>query len=164
MSKKTPTPIDPTTLPYRRGVGIALFNDDGFVFGGERIGVPGAWQMPQGGIDADEEPWQAALRELKEEIGTAKAHYISETDWLIYDLPAELVGQAWRGRYRGQTQKWFAARFTGGDHDIDLAADHHPEFSAWRWMKLADLAAQIVPFKRDLYRSVAAAFRPFAAE
>ena len=152
--------VDPASLPYRRGVGIALFNKAGLVFAAERIDTPGAWQMPQGGIDADEEPWPAALRELKEEIGTAKAERLAETDWLRYELPPHLVGHVWRGRYRGQEQKWFAARFTGGDSDIDLTADKHPEFSAWKWVPLAELPGMIVPFKRSLYLSVAKAFAP----
>jgi putative (di)nucleoside polyphosphate hydrolase len=154
--------IDPPSLPYRRGVGIALFNDQGRVFTGERIDAPGAWQMPQGGIDAGEKPWPAALRELKEEVGTDKAERLAETDWLRYDLPPELVGRVWRGRFRGQEQKWFAARFLGTDADIDLEADHHPEFRAWRWTILAELPGLIVPFKRPLYVAVAEAFAAFA--
>ena len=146
------------TLPYRRGVGIALFNRDGKVFVAERIDTPGAWQMPQGGIDSDEAPWPAALRELKEEIGTAKAEALGETDWLRYELPPELVDHVWRGRYRGQEQKWFAARFTGVDDDIDLEADAKPEFRAWRWANLIELPTLIVPFKRALYTEIVAAF------
>ena len=155
--------IDPASLPYRRGVGIALFNDQGKVFAAERIDTPGAWQMPQGGIDKHEDPWPAALRELKEEIGTDRALKLHETDWLRYELPPHLVGVAWHGKYRGQEQKWFAARFTGRDSDIDLTADRHPEFSAWRWVSLHDLPGLIVPFKRELYQSVVTAFAAFAA-
>jgi putative (di)nucleoside polyphosphate hydrolase len=155
--------VDPTTLPYRRNVGIALFNREGLVFAAERLDKPGAWQMPQGGIDPDEAPWPAALRELREEIGTGKAERLAETDWLRYDLPPELVAHVWRGRYRGQEQKWFAARFTGSDDEIDLNADKHPEFSAWRWAKLAALPGLIVPFKKPVYAAVAEAFAPFAA-
>jgi putative (di)nucleoside polyphosphate hydrolase len=158
MSKHT----DPASLPYRRGVGIALFNAAGKVFAAERIDTPGAWQMPQGGLDKGEEPWPAALRELKEEIGTNKAERLHETDWLRYELPPRLVGHAWRGKYRGQEQKWFAARFTGVDADIDLTADKHPEFRAWRWAALGELPDLIVPFKRELYLSVVAAFAEFA--
>ncbi len=154
---------DPASLPYRRGVGIALFNSAGLVFSAERIDTPGAWQMPQGGIDPEEEPWPAALRELKEEIGTAKAEALGETDWLRYDLPDHLVGHAWRGRYRGQEQKWFAARFTGTDDDIDLTADKHPEFSVWRWRPLAELPTLIVPFKRALYAEIVSAFSRFGS-
>jgi len=154
--------IDPASLPYRRGVGIALFNAAGKVFAAERIDTPGAWQMPQGGLDKGEEPWPAALRELKEEIGTAKAERLRETDWLRYDLPEDLVGHVWHGKYRGQEQKWFAARFTGVDADIDLEADRHPEFRAWCWTSLGELPDLIVPFKRELYLSVVTAFASFA--
>jgi putative (di)nucleoside polyphosphate hydrolase len=155
--------VEADALPYRRGVGVALFNGQGKVFAAERIDTPGAWQMPQGGIDRDENPWPAALRELKEEIGTAKAERLGETDWLRYDLPPDLVGHVWKGKYRGQEQKWFAARFTGKDGDIDLGADSHPEFSAWRWASLNELPELIVPFKRPLYLAVVEAFTAFAA-
>jgi putative (di)nucleoside polyphosphate hydrolase len=154
--------VQPDALPYRRGVGIALFNAQGKVFAAERIDTPGAWQMPQGGIDKHEEPWPAALRELQEEIGTAKAERLAETEWLRYELPPHLLGVAWKGKYRGQEQKWFAARFRGMDGDIDLEADSHPEFSAWRWASLSELPGLIVPFKRALYQSVAQAFAAFA--
>ena len=153
---------DPASLPYRRGVGVALFNARGQVFAAERIDTPGAWQMPQGGLDKGEEPWPAALRELKEEIGTAKAERLHETDWLRYELPPDLVGHVWHGKYRGQEQKWFAARFIGADTDIDLTADKHPEFRAWRWARLSELPDLIVPFKRELYVSVVTAFAEFA--
>lgn len=157
-----PKSVDPATLPYRRGVGVALFSPEGRVFVAERIDTPGAWQMPQGGVDDGEELWPAALRELQEEIGTAKAERLGETDWLRYELPPHLVGVAWKGKYRGQEQKWFAARFIGTDADIDLEADHHPEFMAWRWAHLSELPDLIVPFKRDLYRLIVAAFAEFA--
>ena len=153
---------DAASLPYRRGVGIALFDAAGRVFAGERIDTPGAWQMPQGGLDRDEDPWAAACRELKEEIGTHKAEKLDETEWLRYDLPPDLVGHVWRGRYRGQEQKWFAARFTGENSDIDLEADAKPEFRAWRWVALEDLPSLIVPFKRPLYLAVVTAFARFA--
>ena len=139
--------------PYRRGVGVVLFNAEGKVFAAQRNDMPGeAWQLPQGGIDAGESPLEAALRELKEEIGTDRAEILAESErWLSYDLPRRLVGKRWKGRYRGQTQKWFALRFTGQDGEIDL--NHHsPEFTTWRWSDLASLPAMIVPFKRDLYR------------
>lgn len=151
-------PVDPATLPYRPCVGIALFNRDGLVFAAERIDTPGAWQMPQGGIDKGEEPRAAALRELEEEIGTRSAEIIGESaDWLTYDLPPELVGKVWKGKYRGQRQKWFALRFTGRDADIDIVTKH-PEFKAWRWLALADLPDLIVPFKRAVYEAVAREF------
>jgi len=143
---------------YRRGVGIMLINRKGHVFVAQRIDLPGAWQMPQGGIDGDEKPRKAAFRELKEEIGTDKAEIIGKTDgWLTYDLPPELLGRiVWGGRYRGQKQKWFAMRFTGKDSDIDLEAHGHPEFSRWKWTPVGSLVKLIVPFKRELYRQVVA--------
>jgi putative (di)nucleoside polyphosphate hydrolase len=151
---------NPDDLPYRRGVGVTLLNAEGQVLVAERIDTPGAWQMPQGGIDGDEDPWTAARRELVEEIGTAKAERLAETGWLRYELPRDLVGHVWRGRYRGQEQKWFAARFTGTEQDIDLNAHRSPEFSAWRWVRMAELPDLIVPFKRSLYREIVAAFMP----
>lgn len=152
-------------LPWRMGVGIALFNHSGRVFAARRIDTPGeAWQMPQGGIDKGETPRQAALRELKEEIGTDRAEIIGESrDWLTYDLPAELRGRVWGGRYRGQKQKWFAMLFTGADRDIDLTGQH-PEFCDWRWMDLGELPRLIVPFKRQLYEAVAAEFARLARD
>jgi putative (di)nucleoside polyphosphate hydrolase len=150
-------------LPYRPCVGIMLFNQDGEVFVGKRIDqtVEG-WQMPQGGIDKGETPREAVLRELQEEVGTGKAEIIGEMeDWITYDLPPHLVGVAFHGKYRGQRQTWFALRFTGSDADIDLAA-HEPEFSAFQWVSLEALPALIVPFKRETYKAVIAAFRNLA--
>ena len=145
---------------WRRGVGIMLLDRAGKVFVGRRIDTPGAWQMPQGGIDKGETPRAAALRELKEEVGTNAADFIAETaGWLRYELPSELQGRKiWGGRYRGQEQKWFAMRFRGSDADIDLET-HHPEFDAWKWVPAAELPALIVPFKRALYEAVLAEFR-----
>ncbi len=150
---------DERNLPYRPCVGIALFNPQGLVFAARRIDTPqDAWQMPQGGVDEGEAPRAAALREMKEEIGTADAEFIGESaDWLCYDLPPELCGKVWQGRYRGQRQKWFALRFTGSDSDIDIVTAH-PEFSEWRWMPLDSLPRLIVPFKRAVYQAVAAEF------
>lgn len=144
---------------YRRGVGLVLFNTDGLVFAGRRIDMQGdVWQMPQGGIDEDEAPSDAALRELREETGIDKAVVVAESaGWLSYDLPAEIRERVWGGQFRGQTQKWFVLRFTGTDADIDLDAAE-PEFDAWRWMALDQLALQIVDFKRRLYADLAAEF------
>jgi putative (di)nucleoside polyphosphate hydrolase len=149
--------------PYRRGVGLVLLNAEGLAFTAQRIDSrEPAWQFPQGGIDEGETPRQAALRELEEETGTAKAEIIAETAaWISYDLPREVADACWKGRFRGQTQKWFAARFIGRDSDIDIAT-RHPEFSRWRWMPLAEVPALIVPFKRDLYEAVVAEFLPLA--
>ena len=145
---------------YRRGVGVMLLDPRGLVFVGRRLDTPDAWQMPQGGIDAGETPREAALRELAEEIGTDRAELLAESHgWLSYDLPPELGGRVWGGRYRGQTQKWFAFRFTGSDADIDLAAAAHPEFDAWRWVPADELPRLIVPFKRPVYEAVLAEFR-----
>jgi putative (di)nucleoside polyphosphate hydrolase len=118
--------------------------------------------MPQGGIDPGETPETAVFREMKEEIGTNRAEIIGESHhWLTYDLPPELVGKVWKGRYRGQQQKWFALRFTGDDSEITVATDH-PEFSDWRWIGLSSLLDLIVPFKRDLYQAVVTEFAPIA--
>lgn len=152
-------------LPYRLCVGIALFNQDGRVFVAQRIDNPGpAWQMPQGGIDDGEDPEAAAWREMLEEIGTAKATWLAESqDWLHYDLPIDLVPKIWKGRFRGQRQKWFAFRFDGSDGDINIAT-RHPEFSAWKWADFATVPELIVPFKRDLYRQIVAEFQHLAAD
>lgn len=142
-----------------------LLNAAGLVFVGRRLNAKGpqAWQMPQGGIDEGEAPRDAAFRELEEEIGTAKAEVIAELDrWLAYDLPRELVGRVWNGRYRGQRQRWFALRFTGDDSDIDLATAH-PEFTTWRWERMDRLPALTIPFKRKTYEEVVAAFRHLSA-
>jgi putative (di)nucleoside polyphosphate hydrolase len=151
----------PSSLPYRPAVGVMLLNRQGLVFVGKRIDqtVEG-WQMPQGGIDKGETPKQAVLRELLEEVGTDKAEIIAEMDdWVTYDLPEHLIGVAFHGKYKGQKQKWFALRFTGDDADIDLTA-HEPEFSSFQWVDMEGLPDLIVPFKRDTYRQVLAAFRP----
>ncbi|TDQ83984.1 putative (di)nucleoside polyphosphate hydrolase [Dongia mobilis] len=151
-------------LPYRRGVGVVLFNAQGRVFVAQRLDTTEpAWQFPQGGIDKDEDPLVAARRELREETGVTSAELIAETpDWLRYDLPRELVPKVWKGRYRGQEQKWFAFRFTGDDSEIRIDGEH-PEFSAWAWMKLSETPSLIVAFKRPLYDQVVAAFRHLAA-
>ena len=155
-------------LTYRRNVGAMLFNRDGLVFVGRRAGLPQAaacvWQMPQGGIDSNEDPETAVLRELAEEIGTSHAEIIGQhTEWLTYDLPAELIGHVLGGRYRGQTQRWFALRFLGIDDDIRLDAHFPQEFDAWRWVPLAEIPALAVPFKREIYTQVAQDFRRYSA-
>jgi putative (di)nucleoside polyphosphate hydrolase len=161
MGKAPPPSV--TGLPYRRGVGAVLFNRAGLVFVGRRIDTPGeAWQLPQGGIDADERPQTAVLRELAEEIGSGDAEIIARTPWLAYDFPADLVPMIWHGRYRGQKQRWYALRFRGSDADIRLDATPHPEFDAWRWVPIETLPALAVAFKEPLYRRLVAAFAPLA--
>jgi putative (di)nucleoside polyphosphate hydrolase len=152
---------DPASLPYRPCAGIMLLNREGKVFVGQRIDNSlEAWQMPQGGIDEGEDAETAAIREIGEETGIA-AHLVeivaqSKED-LFYDLPTDLIGKVWKGRYRGQRQAWFLMRFLGEDSDIDIVTEH-PEFRAWRWSDPADLPAMIVPFKRVLYEQVVALF------
>ena len=149
---------------YRRGVGIMLLNAENKVFAGARIdNTDDAWQMPQGGIDEGEEPWATALRELEEETGIAPDLVERLADCperLRYDLPEELRGQLWGGKWIGQDQDWFLARFLGRDADIDIATEH-PEFREWRWIEADQLPELIVPFKRDLYRRLVAEFRPY---
>ncbi|MBU6499872.1 MAG: RNA pyrophosphohydrolase [Rhodospirillales bacterium] len=161
---------NPAPLPYRPNVGAVLFSRAGLVLVARRAdlpnaeGAPGGWQLPQGGIDADEDPRGAVLRELAEEIGTDRAEIIGEhPEWLRYDLPPELIGRALGGRYRGQLQRWFALRFLGEDSDIRLDADPHPEFDAWRWVALSELPELAVGFKRAIYATLATSFAGFAA-
>lgn len=158
-----------TELPYRPNVGAVLFNRAGLVLVARRAGTPnaegaaGGWQLPQGGLDDGENPREAVLRELEEEVGTRNATLLAEHPaWLHYDLPRELVGVALGGRYRGQTQKWFALRFEGDDAEIRLDLDPHPEFDAWRWAPLAELPSLAVPFKRAIYERLAVDFARFA--
>jgi len=160
-------------LPFRPCVGTAVFNRAGKVFIGRRSSGPEqiddvyVWQMPQGGIDDGEDPWPAARRELYEETNIRSVERLGTIqEWLSYDLPRELVGSAWGGRYRGQTQKWFALRFTGDDSEIDIATPaggiHAPEFVAWRWEDLARLPDLVVPFKRAVYERIVREFSGFA--
>lgn len=151
--------INREVLPYRPGIGIMLLNAENMVFVGRRIDTTSdAWQMPQGGIDEGEEPHEAVLRELEEEVGTSNAEIIAESgEWLAYDLPDRLIPRIWNGRYRGQKQKWFALRFTGVDDDINIATEN-PEFCEWKWASMEDLPSLIVPFKRDIYTKVVSEF------
>ena len=154
--------LGPSGLPYRMGAGVVLLNAQGLVFAGQRIDNPGpAWQMPQGGIDKGETPREAALRELTEETGVSAdlVEVMAETpDWITYELPPEILGKIWKGKYGGQKQKWFAMRFLGPDSAVQIETEH-PEFERWQWMRAADLIDGIVPFKRALYVQVFADFR-----
>ncbi|NOD76301.1 MULTISPECIES: RNA pyrophosphohydrolase [unclassified Ruegeria] len=155
------TPEDIAKLPYRPCVGLMLINADGRIFVGQRNDRhKDAWQMPQGGVDKGEDPRDAALRELWEETGVTSdlVEIVAETDgWLPYDLPQDIVPRIWKGRYRGQEQKWFLLRFVGKDDQINIETDH-PEFSQWKWQAPDRLIDEIVPFKRDVYEQVLAAF------
>ncbi len=163
---------DLSKLGYRPCVGIMVINAAGLVWVGRRADLPGEpegrgawWQMPQGGIDAGEDSTSAALRELSEETGIRSVAILGETPgWLRYDLPADLIGKAWKGRYRGQEQKWYAVRFLGPDSEINITPPQpqHVEFEAWQWVAPSQLVELIVPFKRDVYRQVVAALAQYA--
>jgi putative (di)nucleoside polyphosphate hydrolase len=147
-----------TSLPYRLNVGAVVFGRTGLVLVARRVGLE-SWQLPQGGIDAGEDPRLAIIRELREEIGTSNVEILGEhPDWLDYDLPVELIGKAFKGKYRGQRQKWFALRFLGEDSEVVLDADSHPEFDAWKWVALSELPALAVSFKRPIYEVLARDF------
>jgi putative (di)nucleoside polyphosphate hydrolase len=157
---------DADSLPYRPCVGVVLIDARGMVFAGQRIDSPSpAWQMPQGGIDEGERPREAAYRELWEETGVTrdKVEFVGKTHgWVTYDLPPELLGKVWGGKYRGQKQKWFLFRFKGQDADVKIASDH-PEFSTWRWILADEMVESIVPFKREVYEKVIRSFRAYLA-
>ena len=153
--------MNDSTLPYRPCAGVMLLNRNGQVFVGQRIdSTVEAWQMPQGGIDEGEDAETAAIRELGEETGVLpdKVELVAVApDELFYDLPPDLIGKVWKGKWRGQRQRWFLYRFLGEDSDVDIATKHQ-EFRAWRWVDPAELPAIIVPFKKALYEDVLAAF------
>jgi putative (di)nucleoside polyphosphate hydrolase len=159
--------IRPDITAYRPCVGVMLFNRDRKVWIGRRFekqnddGVGKFWQMPQGGIDKNEDPARAAIRELAEETAVTSAEIITQSPgWYNYDLPADLIGTSWKGKYRGQTQKWFAMQFLGADSEINLKPEGHAqEFDEWRWVKMDELLDLIVPFKRAVYVEVIGAFR-----
>ena len=169
MSPNAPaSPVDRTNMPYRPCAGIALFNRDGKVLIGRRKDHPvdssHAWQMPQGGIDKDEEPIEAAVRELYEETNVSSISLLTAIpDWLTYDLPDEAIGSALKGKYRGQKQKWFAALFEGEESEINIhnpgGGKHKAEFDDWRWEDITNLPDLVVPFKREVYLGIVAAFR-----
>jgi putative (di)nucleoside polyphosphate hydrolase len=149
-------------LPYRSNVGIMMVNEKGYVFVGQRLdNNQNAWQMPQGGIDAGEDPETAAYRELLEETGVKKQDVrlvASSAQWLSYDLPEDLIPILWNGKFRGQKQKWFLFKFLGEDGDINIATEH-PEFSKWKWISKENLLKEIVPFKKSVYENVLKEFK-----
>ena len=156
------------SLPYRPCVGTMVLNAQGLVFigrrteGPEHVDLTHVWQMPQGGIDKGEAPWPAALRELQEETNITSVTKLGEIPgWLDYDLPPKVARQAWKGRYRGQTQKWYALKFTGEESEINIlepAGGHEPEFVEWRWEPMRNLPDLVIPFKREVYQRVVEAF------
>lgn len=158
--------VEADSLPYRPCVGVVLIDARGMVFAGQRIDSPSpAWQMPQGGIDEGEKPREAAYRELWEETGVTRdlVEFVGKTHgWVTYNLPPELLGKVWGGKYRGQRQKWFLFRFKGKDTDIRIATEH-PEFAHWRWILADEMAESIVPFKRAVYDQVIRSFRAYLA-
>lgn len=162
---KAPVATEADTIYYRKCAGAVLVNPRGRVWVGERNDAPGAWQMPQGGIDAGEDPREAALRELHEETAVSDVAFLAEAPhWLKYDLPPDLQGRVWRGHWRGQMQKWFAFRHLGGDAEIDVKGVKHPEFERWKWVELDELPDLIIPFKQPVYTALVETFRPVIEE
>lgn len=160
--KMVTTPTHDEAL-YRPGVGIVLFNRQGYVFVGERLDNPGAWQMPQGGIDDGEDIDLAVFREMEEEIGTRNARVLGMIEeWIYYDIPEHTARKLWDNKYRGQRQKWIALEFLGDDTEIKLDAFSHPEFGQWQWVPITALLEYVVPFKRDVYRRVMEDFACYA--
>jgi len=159
------------SLPYRACVGMMVLNPAGQVFIGRRTNGPEhvdaqhSWQMPQGGVDEGEDLYAAALRELQEETSIRSVVKLGEiADWLSYDIPRQIAGRAWKGKYRGQKQKWYAFRFTGNDKEINIlnpAGGHKPEFVEWRWEPMRNLPGLIIPFKRPVYETVVKEFSRF---
>ncbi|MDG1936577.1 MAG: RNA pyrophosphohydrolase [Paracoccaceae bacterium] len=156
------TSQDLEKLPYRENVGIMLINDQNMVFVGQRLdNYQDAWQMPQGGIDSGENAEDAAFRELEEETGIVKNLAQIEAvskDWITYDLPTELISKLWKGRYRGQKQKWFLMRFRGSNKQVNIETSH-PEFADWKWVVVSELEENIVEFKKAVYRQVIKEFK-----
>ena len=171
---KTPSPLKAEDLPYRPCVGVMILNTDGLVWAGRRIpignseydGSPNLWQMPQGGIDEGEDPLEAAYRELYEETGMKTVTLLGEAKgWINYDLPAHLIGIGLKGKFRGQTQRWFAFRFEGDESEIAInppPGGHEPEFDAWEWKRMEELPELIVHFKKPVYEKVVAEFKRFS--
>lgn len=166
MNKANTQRTGPGGLPYRPCAGVVLIDRGGMVFAGQRIDNPGAaWQMPQGGIDKGETPRAAALRELEEETGLSAdlVEVIGKSvDWVYYDLPEDMLGKIWGGKYGGQRQRWFLMRYLGADAQVNIATEQ-PEFSRWAWMRADDLIEKIVPFKRAVYEQVFQDFREYLA-
>jgi putative (di)nucleoside polyphosphate hydrolase len=160
------------SLPYRPCAGMMVINRAGLVFigrrtdGPEHVDATHVWQMPQGGIDEDEDAYEAALRELYEETSIRSVQKLGEiAEWLTYDLPGEVAKKAWKGKYRGQKQKWYALRFTGKESEINIddpGGGHEPEFVEWRWVEMRELPGLVIPFKRETYERVVKEFERFA--
>jgi putative (di)nucleoside polyphosphate hydrolase len=153
--------INSKNLPYRKGVGMMVFNDDKKIFVGKRIDNQKAWQMPQGGVNENEDCFSAARRELYEETGIQSIRVIEKSkEKYTYDLPEYLLGKIWKGKYKGQRQRWFLIKFLGPDSEINLN-QKCPEFNEWKWVDIDELPKIIVPFKKKLYLSIIKEFYDF---